>query len=67
MARDASNIRRMRRLGWRVLVVWECQTVPRRRESLRRRIARFLGVEAPQAGDAKSLALEDLGLGVRRQ
>lgn len=24
--RDARNIRRLRRLGWRVLVVWDCQT-----------------------------------------
>lgn len=25
-ARDRANRRRLRRLGWRVLIVWECQT-----------------------------------------
>jgi DNA mismatch endonuclease (patch repair protein) len=40
--RDRRNIRKLRRLGWSVLVVWECQTRVRRRESLRRRLERFL-------------------------
>lgn len=40
--RDRSNLRKLRRLGWSVLVVWECQTSVRKRESLRRRLARFL-------------------------
>jgi DNA mismatch endonuclease (patch repair protein) len=25
-ARDRKNLRRLRRLGWEVLTVWECQT-----------------------------------------
>jgi G:T-mismatch repair DNA endonuclease (very short patch repair protein) len=37
----SSNVDR-RRLGWRVLTIWECQTVPSRREQLARRIERFL-------------------------
>lgn len=38
--RDRCAIRALRRDGWRVLVVWECQT--RDLERLRRRLARFL-------------------------
>ena len=40
-ARDALNRRRLRRLGWQVLVVWECQT--RNSAGLLDRIVRFLG------------------------
>ncbi|MBX3389217.1 MAG: DNA mismatch endonuclease Vsr [Phycisphaeraceae bacterium] len=38
--RDTRTRRRLRREGWRVLVVWECQT--RDVERLRARLARFL-------------------------
>lgn len=41
--RDRVNLRRLRRLGWRVLVVWECQTRMAKRRALESRIARFLG------------------------
>jgi DNA mismatch endonuclease (patch repair protein) len=40
--RDRSNLRKLRRSGWSVLVVWECQTGLRKREALERRLARFL-------------------------
>jgi DNA mismatch endonuclease, patch repair protein len=40
--RDRSNLRKLRRLGWKVLVVWECQTGARKREALQRRLERFL-------------------------
>ncbi|MBA3482278.1 MAG: DNA mismatch endonuclease Vsr [Pirellulales bacterium] len=40
--RDPSNLRKLRRLGWSVLVVWECQTGARKREALQRRLERFL-------------------------
>jgi DNA mismatch endonuclease (patch repair protein) len=47
-AKFAANVRRdrqvlssLRRLGWKVLVVWECQTFER--EPLTRRLDRFLG------------------------
>ena len=40
--RDRLNLRRLRRLGWRVLVVWECQTRIAKRPTLEARIARFL-------------------------
>jgi DNA mismatch endonuclease (patch repair protein) len=40
--RDRANVRKLRRLGWRVLVVWECSV--RADKALRRRLARFLGI-----------------------
>jgi DNA mismatch endonuclease Vsr len=40
--RDERMIRVLRRMGWRVLVIWQCQTVPSRRELLERRLLRFL-------------------------
>lgn len=42
VARDRSNLRKLRRLGWSVLVVWECQTAARKRAALERRLIRFL-------------------------
>lgn len=41
--RDRRAVRALRRDGWRVLVVWECQT--RDVERLRERLARFLQEE----------------------
>jgi DNA mismatch endonuclease (patch repair protein) len=38
--RDAANRRRLRRLGWGVLTVWECEL--KSAEKLRARLARFL-------------------------
>jgi DNA mismatch endonuclease (patch repair protein) len=40
VARDARNKRELRRLGWRVVVVWECQAADR--AALRRRLAAAL-------------------------
>ncbi|MDX2261284.1 MAG: DNA mismatch endonuclease Vsr [Gemmatimonadales bacterium] len=40
VARDASNIAALRRLGWRVIVVWECRTGERSLDALVRRIQR---------------------------
>ncbi|MCC6228381.1 MAG: DNA mismatch endonuclease Vsr [Phycisphaerales bacterium] len=46
--RDKRAVGLLRRTGWRVLVVWECQT--RDIERLRVRLARFLGqVQSPRA------------------
>jgi DNA mismatch endonuclease (patch repair protein) len=39
-ARDRRVIRKLKRLGWTALIVWECQTI--RLEWLRNRLARFL-------------------------
>lgn len=41
-ARDQRTRRALTRLGWRILVVWECQTGLRRRERLIARLAAFL-------------------------
>lgn len=41
--RDRRTRRQLRRLGWRTLVVWECQTQPAKRERLTARLERFLG------------------------
>lgn len=44
VARDKANARHLRRLGWRVLTVWECQIG---HPELPGRIARFLAGEKP--------------------
>jgi DNA mismatch endonuclease (patch repair protein) len=40
--RDKLNRYRLCNIGWRVMVVWECQTNLRRRHELTRRLQRFL-------------------------
>ncbi|WP_119964057.1 very short patch repair endonuclease [Simplicispira lacusdiani] len=40
--RDAKNLRELRRLGWSVLNIWECATVPGRSVILEARLVRFL-------------------------
>jgi DNA mismatch endonuclease (patch repair protein) len=39
-ARDAANRRRLKHLGWEVLVIWECQV--KKEAWLQKRVARFL-------------------------
>jgi DNA mismatch endonuclease (patch repair protein) len=41
-ARDKRTRRELRKLGWQVLVLWECQIKPSREDWLRRRIVAFL-------------------------
>lgn len=41
-ARDAKCVKELKRLGWRVLVIWECQC--RDAGALRSRLARFFGL-----------------------
>ena len=38
--RDAANVQKLRRLGWRVLTIWECQLDSL--EKLERRLRQFL-------------------------
>lgn len=40
VARDERNRLQLRKLGWRVFIVWECQTGSRRLDALARRIRR---------------------------
>jgi len=42
VARDRRTLRHLRREGWSVLVVWECQTRAAKREALMARVERFL-------------------------
>jgi DNA mismatch endonuclease (patch repair protein) len=42
VARDRRNLRKLRRMGWSVLVVWECQTCVAKRAALQARVMRFL-------------------------
>ncbi len=51
MARDASTRRRLRRLGWGVLTIWECEL--KNMPKLQRRIARFFGMALPAPGEAR--------------
>lgn len=46
IARDRRNYLKLRRLGWRLLTVWECQTKRDKLEVLKRRLRRFLGENA---------------------
>ena len=45
VARDARNQALLMEQGWRVIVIWECET--RDQEVLRERLARWLALEAP--------------------
>lgn len=42
VARDKAAVRRLRKLGWSVMIVWECQTTPKKLDRLAGRIVRFL-------------------------
>lgn len=48
VARDACNEEALAALGWRVLVVWECQT--RDTDALRERLANFLASRSMDQG-----------------
>ncbi|MBA4135820.1 MAG: hypothetical protein C0518_00725 [Opitutus sp.] len=43
VSRDALQKKKLRKLGWRPLVVWECET--KRPERLKRRLARLLQID----------------------
>jgi DNA mismatch endonuclease, patch repair protein len=43
--RDQQTTRRLRRMGWSVLIVWECQLRPSKIDTTLRRIQRFLDRE----------------------
>ncbi|MEW6236268.1 MAG: very short patch repair endonuclease [Candidatus Omnitrophota bacterium] len=42
--RDRSHYRRLRKMGWGIMVIWECQI--KKTEVLKKRIRRFLGAGA---------------------
>jgi DNA mismatch endonuclease (patch repair protein) len=45
MSRDAENRRNLRKIGWRVLVIWECEI--RNRDLLADKLKRFLDKSTP--------------------
>ena len=52
--RDQRNLRALRRAGWRVLVIWECQTTVAQRARLRDRIVRFLADDETKSSTGKT-------------
>ena len=42
VARDQNDLRRLRSLGWRPIIVWECQTRPAKLPMTLRRVAKVL-------------------------
>ncbi len=48
-ARDKRTRRELRKLGWQVLVLWECQIKPSREDWLRRKILAFLDTDEKAA------------------
>lgn len=44
--RDARNLKELEELGWRVLIVWECETSASGLPKLRHRVRRFMSDEA---------------------
>ena len=53
--RDARNSSRLRRLGWHVLVIWECQLNERGLARLARKLAAVAKDRTPAAGRRKTL------------
>ena len=41
--RDLRNLKLLKKLGWKVLVIWECEVTPSKLSRLKRKITRFLG------------------------
>ena len=48
IARDRGNEQALRNLGWRVLVIWECET--RDEENIEQRLAEFIRCDGPAPG-----------------
>jgi len=42
VTRDEKVVQALRAAGWDVLTVWECETVPRKRELLKKTLSCFL-------------------------
>ena len=53
VVRDRRNETALRELGWRVMVIWECET--KDRDAVMERIAGFLGREESEAAVGESL------------
>lgn len=42
VVRDKGQLAKLRKMDWKVLVIWECETIVSKRSNLRARIQRFL-------------------------
>jgi DNA mismatch endonuclease (patch repair protein) len=47
VARDRQNLKALRKLGWRVLIIWECELNPARYQRMTERVKRFLELPLP--------------------
>jgi DNA mismatch endonuclease (patch repair protein) len=54
--RDANQRRRLRRLGWHVMTIWECETRPARLDKVRAEVVAFLGRQDSASGSHPNLA-----------
>jgi DNA mismatch endonuclease, patch repair protein len=45
--RDTIQLSELRRLGWRVLIIWQCQLKGRRASTVLSKVAKFLGSKKP--------------------
>jgi len=52
-ARDKRTRRELRKLGWKVLVLWECEIKPSREDWLRRKIVAFLDADRRTTGNPR--------------
>jgi DNA mismatch endonuclease (patch repair protein) len=48
--RDQQHLTQLRRNGWSVLIVWECETLPAQLETLASRLRDFLGTPGRAGG-----------------
>lgn len=58
--RDRRVVRQLRRLGWSIAVVWECETRRQNRQRLARRLSRFLRLSAERGRSRIQLAASSL-------
>lgn len=57
LRRDAEQVRVLRRLGWRVMIIWQCDTESSKADRLARRIGVFLkGPTVPKRGAVRRKA-----------
>ncbi len=51
--RDRNNMRKLKKAGWDVLVVWGCETHPSKRDRLSTRLVKFLELNTKCTGSAR--------------
>lgn len=61
--RDAANLDALSEMGWKPLVIWECEV--KRSNELSARLAEFLGPPGDRAATQRIMVAQDDGFGVR--